>query len=103
MATSIQTPADVASDYAALQFTITQILNRVQTATLVRVVAVTSAGELALAGTVNVQPLVNQMAGVDRQAVAHGVVHKLPYLRAQGGANAVILDPQVGDIGIAVF
>lgn len=27
----------------------------------------------------------------------------VPYFRLQGGANAVIIDPQAGDIGIAVF
>lgn len=32
--------------------------------------------------------------------IAHGVVHGVPYLRLAGGANAVILDPQVGDIGL---
>ena len=31
------------------------------------------------------------------------MIYGCPYQRAQGGANAVILDPEVGDIGIAVF
>jgi phage baseplate assembly protein gpV len=35
--------------------------------------------------------------------VPHGTIYSVPYFRLQGGANAVILDPQVGDIGIAVF
>jgi hypothetical protein len=30
-------------------------------------------------------------------------MYGLPYLRVQGGANAIIIDPQPGDIGIAVF
>jgi hypothetical protein len=30
-------------------------------------------------------------------------MYGLPYLRIQGGVNAVIIDPQPGDIGIAVF
>jgi phage baseplate assembly protein gpV len=47
-------------------------------------------------------PLVNQLDGFDN-AIPHGVVHHLPYMRVQGGANAVIIDPQIGDIGIAVF
>lgn len=102
MAVAIQTPADVASEYAALQFVISQILGRVQTAALVRVLAVTNDGGASAAGSVDVQPLVNQMTG-DRQAVPHGTLHKVPYLRIQGGANAVIMDPQVGDIGVCVF
>src|SRR5439155_20845185 len=36
-------------------------------------------------------------------AIPHGVVNGLPYVRMQGGKNAIILDPQVGDIGLAVF
>jgi hypothetical protein len=30
-------------------------------------------------------------------------MYGLPYLRVQGGANSIIIDPQPGDIGIAVF
>jgi hypothetical protein len=51
---------------------------------------------------VDVLPLVNQIDG-GNGAMPHGVVHNIPYFRLQGGANAIILDPQVGDIGICVF
>ena len=46
--------------------------------------------------------LVNQQnaAGI---GIAEGQLVNLPYMRIQGGANAVIIDPQPGDIGIAVF
>jgi hypothetical protein len=27
----------------------------------------------------------------------------VPYFRVQGGADAIIIDPKVGDLGIAVF
>lgn len=53
-------------------------------------------------GFVNVQPLVNQIDG-EGNATPHGTVFNLPYSRLQGGANAVIMDPQPGDIGVAVF
>lgn len=77
-------------------------LSKVNTATLVRVVSCTNSGGVSPVGTVNVQPLVNQMTG-DRVAVPHENLFKLPYLRLQGGVNALILDPAPGDIGIALF
>lgn len=89
-------------DYAAQVFLVKQILSRVNTATLVKVTAVTNSGGVSPVGFVDVQPLVNQLDGSGKQ-VPHGVVHHLPYFRLQGGTNAVILDPQVNDIGIAVF
>ena len=98
----LQQPSTESSDYNALLFVIAQELLKMQTATLVKVVACTNSGGLSTAGTVDVQPLINQMTG-DRKAVPHGVVYGLPYLRVQGGANAVIMDPTPGDIGICVF
>ena len=62
----------------------------------------TNAGGVAPVGSVDVLPLVRQVTP-DGDGVSHGTVYGLPYMRMQGGANAVILDPQVGDIGIAVF
>jgi hypothetical protein len=83
-------------------FVIGQALAQLSTSTVVRVVAVTNAGGLAPVGFVDVQPLVNQLDGAGN-AVPHGVLHHLPYFRLQGGTDAVILDPKVGDLGIAVF
>jgi hypothetical protein len=90
------------SDYNAQSFLIRQILGTASHATLVQIVAVTNAGGVSPVGYVNVQPLVNQLDG-DDNAVPHGVVNNIPYFRLQGGTNAVILDPQVGDIGICLF
>lgn len=102
MPESTQQPADVASDYATTRFIIEALLSRVSTCTLVRVVACTNDGGLSPVGTVDVQPLVNQIAG-DGSAWPHGRLYTLPYCRAQGGVNAVILDPQPGDLGLVVF
>jgi hypothetical protein len=63
---------------------------------------VSNDGGVSPVGTVDVRPLVHQMAG-NRTAVPHGVIYKIPYMRLQGGANAIILDPQVGDIGMCGF
>jgi hypothetical protein len=49
-----------------------------------------------------VQLLVD-MITEDGQTFPQGTVFKAPYMRAQGGANAVILDPEPGDLGICVF
>lgn len=90
------------SPYNENLFLIHQVLAAVSTAKLVRVEAVTNAGDLSPVGFVDVLPLVNQVDGEDN-AVPHGVVHNIPYFRLQGGTNAVILDPQIGDIGLCIF
>lgn len=102
MPTPIQSAADVANGYASLQFVIQQLLSRLATCTLVKVISCTNEGGVTPWGTVNVQPLINQVAG-DGSAWPHGVLHRMPYCRLQGGANAIILDPQPGDIGLACF
>lgn len=97
-----QNPSDGLSEFDALAFLIQQMIGRINTATLVKVKAVTNSGAVSPVGFVDVVPLVNQVDG-NGNAVPHGTVHSLPYFRMQGGANAVIIDPQVGDIGIAIF
>lgn len=93
---------DSLSDFGAVSFLVNQVLDGRNTATLVQVKAVSNTGGLFPVGLVDVLPLVNQLDG-EGNAVPHQVVRRLPYFRLQGGANAVIIDPQVGDIGIAVF
>lgn len=91
-----------ATEFERLTFIIAQRLARVRTATLVQVVACTNSGGVSAVGTVDVTPMVAQIDGQGR-ATPHGTIYALPYVRIQGGANAVIIDPQVGDIGVAVF
>jgi hypothetical protein len=102
MAVANQTPADVASEYATLQFVVRQLLNGMATATLVRVMACTNAGGVVPVGTVDVSPLVD-MVTEQGETIPHGTIFKAPYMRIQGGASAIILDPQPGDIGVCVF
>lgn len=90
------------SEFNEQSFLVKQILSTRNIATLVQVKAVTNTGGLSPVGFVDVLPLVNQIDG-DYNGVPHGVVHNLPYFRLQGGVNAIILDSQVGDIGVAVF
>lgn len=98
----LQQPETSGMEYSALSFLVRSILNGVNTATLVQVVKCTNSGGVSAVGYVDVQPLVNQIDGAGN-SMPHGVVHNLPYFRLQGGENAIILDPQVGDIGIAIF
>jgi len=91
-----------ASDLDATSFLVSQIINRIATTALVRVTAVSAAGEVSPVGLLDCQPMVHQIDG-HGVGVPHGIINNVPYFRLQGGANAVILDPQVGDIGIAVF
>lgn len=88
--------------YNNLMFSVRQMLEKVQTAALVKVISCTNAGQVSPVGFVDVLPLVNAVDG-SGNSVPHTDVHNLPYLRIQGGSNAVIIDPQPGDIGICVF
>lgn len=97
-----QRPGSNQGEYNAQTFLAESLINRISSCTLVQIVSVTNAGALSPVGFVDVQPLVNQLDG-NSNAVPHGVVHGLPYFRLQGGADAIIIDPKVGDVGIAVF
>jgi hypothetical protein len=98
----MQSAADVAAEYNTLRFIIESLMSRLSTCALVRVVACTNDGGVSPVGTVDVQPLVNQIAG-DGSAWPHGRLYKLPYIRVQGGTNAIILDPKPNDIGLVCF
>ena len=96
------TPQTSADAVNATNYAIAQAMRRMQTATVVRVEKCTRAGEAEEVGFVDVTPLVSQVDAF-AQEVQHAVIHNLPYVRVQGGKNAVIIDPEKGDIGIAVF
>lgn len=84
-----------------ITFLVQQMLTKVQTVALVNVVAVSNAGELSPVGTVDVQPMVSQ---IDAFGIPtpHAPIFSVPYFRLQGGVNAIIIDPVVGDIGICL-
>jgi hypothetical protein len=66
-----------------------------------KVLAVNGGG-LAPVGTANIQPLIQQQTATG-EMVPYPVIYNAPYFRLQGGANAIIIDPEPGDIGFAVF
>ena len=98
----VQSPGYGSDGWGAVAFIARQIMNRICTTTLCKVVKVTNAGELSEAGFIDVQPLVNQVDSTGKP-VDHAVIFNIPYLRIQGGANAIIIDPAVGDIGYVGF
>lgn len=100
---SIQTnhvPADAASEVGRMDYIIRSALSGLRTAIPVKIISVTNTGGLSPIGKVSVQPLVSAVDG-DGKAWEHGIIHNVPYMRIQGGTNGVILDPAVGDVGIA--
>lgn len=90
------------SEFNALAFIIQMLINKVATATLVKVLSVTNSGGIEPVGFVDILPLVNQIDGAGNSE-KHTTIFKCPYFRLQGGGDAVILDPKVGDLGIAIF
>jgi len=97
-----QQPDASTSQFNAQGFQVWSILSRVSTCTLGTVVSVTNDGGVSPVGFVDIQLLVNQIDG-QGNTEPRGIIYKCPYQRLQGGANAVILDPKEGDIGIVVF
>lgn len=94
-------PAAGANPLTAWAFAFRAAMAQVRTTIPVRVDAVHGGG-LAPVGRVDVQPLIQQMDSAGN-VMALPVLYGLPYLRWQGGASAVILDPAVGDIGLVCF
>lgn len=93
--TSASNFSDTTSEFNRTEFVVRQMLNRLATATLVIVRAVD-------AETVDVQPMVAQLDGAGN-AVEHGTIHNVPFFSPCAGANAVVMTPVVGDIGLAIF
>lgn len=97
-------PGDGAHPFNAQAFFVQRMLNQRHTATVVRVVGtskIVTYGSPEPIQTIDILPLVNEVTGAD-QPVPHAVVYGVPYFRLQGGRNAVIVDPVVGDTGIFV-
>jgi hypothetical protein len=101
---SWQFPEDTNTEEVGVWFMIQQFLARCDFCKVVQVTAVhPGSGSPPVAGTVDVQILVNQIDGANPpNSQPHGIVYGLPYLRLQAGTWAVVADPAVGDIGFAV-
>lgn len=95
-------PQSALGDANRMRFLFRRMMAEVRTALPVQVIAVHAPGGVAPAGTVDVQPLVQQTDGAGN-VIDLPVLYGLPYLRWQGGASAIILDPVVNDIGLVCF
>jgi hypothetical protein len=94
-------PTTAFGDWNQQRFLIQQQILDLNTSMPVEVTSV-QAGGLGPVGFVSVRILVSLLTG-DDMAIDHGEITNVPYMRIQGGANAVIIDPEVGDIGMACF
>ena len=101
---TVQGVADIyagETDYNQMSFMMRSMMQKeINVAMPVRVTKVMEGS--GAVGYVQALPLVNDM-DAQGNAVDVAVIPSLPYFRLQGGKVAVITDPIVGDIGIAVF
>lgn len=89
------------SQYNALSYVVRAILSGRANIGLVQVQSVTP-GTPQSSGTVDVQPMVNQL-GADGTPMPHGIINNIPWMILQAGGNAVLMQPEVGDIGVCLF
>ena len=100
--TGQQKPSSTWGEFNNIAFLVQQAIGKLQTATLVKIEKCTNAGGLEPVGFVDVTPLVNQLDAAGNPT-PHVTIFNVPYFRLQGGKNGIIIDPEPGDIGVAVF
>ncbi len=87
----------------ALEFMVENcIKNTVNTALLVRVEQVEPSSAKSKSGRLTCKPLVNQYDSRGN-ILEMSQIFDIPYMRYQGGVAAIVCDPCVGDIGLAIF
>lgn len=92
-----------ASEFNALSFMMEQMIKgMVNTAIPVRVDSCTKPGVGGAAGYVSATPLVMQR-GADGKSLQPVSLPQLPYIRLSASTAAIVIDPQPGDVGFAVF
>ncbi|WP_265693284.1 Gp138 family membrane-puncturing spike protein [Providencia rustigianii] len=93
-------PEDLAGGARTQEFIINSLIGKIGTVTVCRVVKVKGGGVNPV-GFIDVKPMVLQVDG-GGNIFDSATIYNVPYFRYQGGKNAVILDPKVGDIGICL-
>lgn len=84
-------------------YLINSLISQIHTMMPVKVLSVTVPKDaLAPIGRCEVLPLVKFIDG-SNNSYPLGKVINVPYLRVQGGKNAIVIDPQVGDVGLCGF
>lgn len=91
---------DGSTPYNQMTFLIRKMLKEISTAIPVKVINVYANTQSV--GYVDVLPLVGYIGG-NGEMVQPVTLYHLPYYRLQGGNVAIVIDPVIGDIGLAVF
>ena len=92
-----------ASEYNAISFMMEQQMKgSINTCIPVRVDSCTKPGPNGAAGYVSATPLVMQR-GADCNSLAPVYLPQLQFFRLYAGTAAVVIDPQPGDVGLAIF
>ena len=94
-------PTTGQGEWNKYRFLIQQQIANLNTSMPVQVLSVSGIGVNPV-GFVSLKILVDQVTGND-MTIPHGEIANVPYVRIQGGSSAVIIDPEVGDIGMALF
>lgn len=101
-ASPLFTPSQIASDAKRMELLILSLIKDVRTAIPVMVTAVhPGTGTPPNIGTVDVQPLIQTVDG-NGNPWDLGVTYGAVFCRTESGNTAFVLDPAVGDIGLAV-
>jgi hypothetical protein len=95
-------PAQIVAEALRTELLIRALIKDVRTAIPVKVVAMhAGAGTPPAIGTVDVQPLVQTVDGSGK-LWSMAKVYGASFCRIESGASAVVVDPAVGDVGLAV-
>lgn len=94
-------PEETVEGPLQMEAIILKMMGRNYTATIVRVDEV-QAGGAGPVGFLTATDLLQQMNG-NNEGIPNAPMVNMPYFRLQGGANAIVIDPKPGDIGIAIF
>ncbi|WP_338805143.1 Gp138 family membrane-puncturing spike protein [Xenorhabdus griffiniae] len=97
---SLYDPQATAGGARSQEVIIWSLIGKIGTVTICRVEKVRGGG-VAPVGYVDILPLVQQVDGAGN-VYENATIFNVPYFRYQGGANAVILDPKPGDLGICL-
>ena len=80
------------------------LITNVNTAIPCKVVAIEKQEQrgVNIVGFVDIQLMIEQTNG-QKKGNETAIICNVPYIRIQGGTNAVIIDPEINDLGVAIF
>ena len=95
------TPEESVGGAREFEAIVARLIGRSYTVSIVKVDTV-QPGQTGPVGFLSAVDMIQQVDG-NNEGIPNVPMLKLPYFRLQGGANAVIIDPKPGDIGLAAF